>query len=129
MTIATIDDPEFAAAEKQVKFDGIELAKTTKLSIGNGNFIMFDQFIDNGTSIELSVFTLAIAGDSAITISAEDFKDIEFNVEKSNSFWLAVEMEEFDFQYYTSGDSEMLGNLCNCIDYRFNNKKKVVDVK
>jgi hypothetical protein len=55
--------------------------------------------------------------------------DIELNIEKSNPFWLAVEMEEFDFQYYTSGDSEMLGNLCNCIDYRFNNKKKEVDVE
>jgi len=51
-------------------------------------------------------------------------KDIEFNIEKSIPFWLAVEMEEFDFQYYTSGDGEKLGKLCNCIDYRFNNKKK-----
>ena len=84
MTIATIDDPDFAEAEKQVKFNGVELAKTTKLSIGNGNFIMFDQFIDNGTSIDLSIFTLAIAGDSAITISAKDYKDIEFNVTLEN---------------------------------------------
>lgn len=84
MTVATIDDPEFAKAEKAIKFNGIEIAKSTKLSIGNGNFILFDQFVDNGDSIDVSIFTLAIAGDSTITISAEDFKDIEFKVTLEN---------------------------------------------
>lgn len=84
MTIATIEDPEFAKAEKQILFNGVELAKKTKLSIGNGNFIEFEQFIDNGTTIEVSIFTLAIAGDSSIVIHAEDFKDVEFNVVLEN---------------------------------------------
>ena len=78
MPIATIDDPEFAAAEKTVSLNGVELAKTTKLSIGNGNFIEFDQFVENGNEIQVSLFTLAVAGDSTIVISAEDFKDVEF---------------------------------------------------
>ena len=84
MTIATIDDPGYAEAEKHVSFNGIELAKTSKLSIGNGNFIQFDQYIDNGNDIQLSLFTLAVAGDSSVTISAEDYKDIEFKVTLEN---------------------------------------------
>ena len=85
MTIATIDDPEFAAAEKTVSLNGVELSKTSKLSIGNGNFVQFDQIIDNGSEIQLSMFTLAVAGDSAITISADDFKDIELNIKLENA--------------------------------------------
>ena len=84
MTIATIDDPEFAAAEKHISFNGIDIVQKSRLSIGNGNFIEFDQYIDNGTDIQLSLFTLAVAGDSTITISAEDYKDIEFNVTLEN---------------------------------------------
>ena len=84
MTIATIDDPGFAAAEKQISFNGINIAKTSKLSIGNGNFIQFDQYIDNGNEIQLSLFTLAVAGDSTVVISAEDYKDIEFKVTLEN---------------------------------------------
>lgn len=80
MSIATIDDPEYAEAEKEVSFNGITLAKTSKLSIGNGNFIQFDQYIDNGNSMELSMFTLAVAGDSTVKIAAEGYKDVEFNV-------------------------------------------------
>ena len=90
MTIATIDDPEFAAAEKKVSFNGVELAKTTKLSIGNGNFIQFDQIVENGNEMQLSLFTLAVAGDSDVTISAEGFKDIEFKVTLANP----VEVDE-----------------------------------
>ena len=85
MTIATIDDPEFAAAEKTVSLNGVKLAKTSKLSIGNGNFIEFDQIIDNGNEIQLSMFTLAVAGDSSLVISAEDYKDIEFNIALENA--------------------------------------------
>lgn len=92
MTIATIDDPEFAAAEKTVSLNGVELAKTTKLSIGNGNFIQFDQFIDNGSDIQLSMFTLAVAGDSSIAISADGFKDVELNVTLEN----ATEVESIE---------------------------------
>ena len=92
MTIATIDDPEFAAAEKTVSLNGVELAKTSKLSIGNGNFIQFDQFIDNGSDIQLSMFTLAVAGDSAIAISADGFKDVELNVALEN----ATEVESIE---------------------------------
>ena len=84
MTIATIDDPEFAAAEKHISFNGIDIVQKSRLSIGNGNFIEFDQYIDNGTDIQLSLFTLAVAGDSTIIISAEDYKDIEFKVTLEN---------------------------------------------
>lgn len=84
MTIATIDDPEYAKAEKEVSFNGITLAKTSKLSIGNGNFIQFDQYIDNGSEIQLSLFTLAVAGDSTVKISAEGYQDVEFNVTLEN---------------------------------------------
>ena len=84
MTIATIDDPEFAAAEKHISFNGIDIVQKSRLSIGNGNFIEFDQYIDNGTDIQLSLFTLAVAGDSTISISAEDYKDIEFKVTLEN---------------------------------------------
>ena len=84
MTIATIDDPEFAAAEKHISFNGIDIVQKSRLSIGNGNFIEFDQYIDNGTDIQLSLFTLAVAGDSTITIAAEDYKDIEFKVTLEN---------------------------------------------
>ena len=92
MTIATIDDPEFAAAEKTVSLNGVELAKTSKLSIGNNNFIQFDQIIDNGNEIQLSMFTLAVAGDSAIAISADGFKDVELNVVLEN----ATEVESIE---------------------------------
>lgn len=85
MTIATIDDPGYAVAEKTVSFNGVELPKTSKLSIGNGNFIQFDQYIDNGNEMQLSLFTLAVAGDSSVTISAEDYKDVEFNVTLENA--------------------------------------------
>ena len=85
MTVATIDDPEYAATEKQVTLNGVELAKTSKLSIGNGNFIEFDQIIDNGTDIQLSMFTLAVAGDSALTISADGYDDMEIKVSLENS--------------------------------------------
>ena len=54
LTIATIDDPEFAAAEKHISFNGIDIVQKSRLSIGNGNFIEFDQYIDNGTDIQLS---------------------------------------------------------------------------
>lgn len=84
MTIATIDDPGYAEAEKHVSFNGIELTKTSKLSVGNGNFIQFDQYIDNGNEIQLSLFTLAVAGDSTVVISAEDYKDVEFKVTLEN---------------------------------------------
>ena len=84
MTIATIDDPEFAAAEKHISFNGIDIVQKSRLSIGNGNFIEFDQYIDNGTDIQLSLFTLAVAGDSTVTIAAEDYKDIEFKVTLEN---------------------------------------------
>ena len=84
MTIATIDDPEFAKAEKHISFNGIEIVKKSRLSIGNGNFIEFDQYIDNGVDIQLSLFTLAVAGDSTVVISADDYKDIEFKVTLEN---------------------------------------------
>lgn len=92
MTIATIDDPGYAEAEKTVSLNGIKLPKTSKLSIGNGNFIQFDQYIDNGNEMQLSLFTLAVAGDSAITISAEDYKDVEFKVTLEN----ATEVEKIN---------------------------------
>jgi hypothetical protein len=92
MTIATIDDPDFAAAKKTVSLNGVELAKTSKLSIGNGNFIQFDQIIDNGNEIQLSMFTLAVAGDSDIAISADGFEDVELNVALEN----ATEVESIE---------------------------------
>ena len=85
MTVAIIDDPDFAAAEKQVALNGIELAKTSRLSVGNGNFVEFDQIIDNGSEVQLSMFTLAVAGDSALTISADGYKDMEVNVTLENA--------------------------------------------
>lgn len=83
-TIATIDNPEFAAAEKQIHLDGRPLTKTCKLSIGNGNFIMFDQYKDNGTSIELSIFTLAASLSGHISIKAEGFMWLDLNVRLEN---------------------------------------------
>lgn len=90
MTIATIDDPDFAEAEKTVSLNGVKLAKTSKLSIGNGNFIGFDQYKDNKNEIQLSMFTLAVAGDASLNISAEGYKDIELNIVLENS----VEVEK-----------------------------------
>ena len=92
MTIATIDDPEFAKAEKIVSLNGININKTSKLSIGNANFIEFDQYKDNGNEIQLSVFTLAVAGDSTLNISAEGYKDMEFNITLEN----AAEVEKIN---------------------------------
>jgi hypothetical protein len=85
MTIATIDDPDYAKAEKVVSINGIEIPKTSKLSIGNGNFIEFDQYKVNGNEMQLSVFTLAVAGDSSLNIAAEGFKDIDLNITLENS--------------------------------------------
>lgn len=84
MTIATIEDPEFVEAEKTFSLGGVVLNKRSRLSIGNGNFIEFDQFVENGNEIQVSLFTLAVAGDSSIVISAKDFKDVEFKVALEN---------------------------------------------
>ena len=80
MSIATIDDPDYAEVEKEVSFNDVVLNKTSKLSIGNGNFVEFDQYIDNGNEMQLSLFTLAVAGDSDVSIAAEGYEDVNFKV-------------------------------------------------
>ena len=85
MTIATIDDPEFIKAEKTISLNGVDIRKTSKLSIGNGNFIEFEQYKENGNELQISMFTLAVAGDSSLKITADGYEDIELNVTLENS--------------------------------------------
>lgn len=76
IAVALPEDEMYKAATKEIK----DVPQTVKMSVGNNNFLTFDQYKIEGNELKLAIPTMLLDDDGKFTVSAAGYKDESFAV-------------------------------------------------
>lgn len=74
------EDEVYNMADKVLKVGEKEVPQTLSMSVGNNNFIEFDQYKVEGNELKVSMPTMLLADEPNFVLEATGFKDAEFAV-------------------------------------------------
>ena len=70
----------YGMADKTLKIGGEEVPQALRMSVGNNNFIEFDQYKVEGNELKVSIPTMLLADEPNFVLEATGFKDEEFAI-------------------------------------------------
>lgn len=76
IAVALPEDEMYKAATKEIK----DIPQSVRMSVGNNNFLTFDQYKIEGNELKLSIPTMLLDDDGKFTVSAAGYKDESFAV-------------------------------------------------
>ena len=74
------EDEAYGMADKTLKIGGEEVPQVLRMSVGNNNFIEFDQYEVEGNELKVSIPTMLLADEPNFVLEATGFKDEEFAI-------------------------------------------------